>query len=174
MHAILSAQGAPKFRKFCNSFAGFSQSICAIMTPRACFFRSARTVDPSESLSENIWVAQLMLAENNDFCAHGAPKFRKFCNSFAKFLRNFYMISTSDAHFFRYKQDFDFTESCSDVTRFSKAKAGRVHEILFAQGAPKFYKICNSFARFSHNICVILTPRACFSGLDAWWTRSRA
>ena len=116
MHAILSAQGAPKFRKFCNSFAGFSQSICAIMTPRACFFRSARTVDPSESLSENIWVAQLMLAENNDFCAHGAPKFRKFCNSFAKFLRNFYMISTSDAHFFRSEQIIDFTESCSDVT----------------------------------------------------------
>ena len=59
-----------------------------------------------------------MLAEKNEFCAHGAPKFRKFCNAFAKFLRNFYMISTSDAHFFGSEQIIDFTESCSDVTGF--------------------------------------------------------
>ena len=58
-----------------------------------------------------------MLAEKNEFCAHGAPKFRKFCNSFAKFLRNFYMISTSDAHFFGSEQIYDFIESFSDVTR---------------------------------------------------------
>ena len=94
------------------------------------------------------------------------PKFRKFCNSFAKFLRKFCVISTPGAHFFGSEQTSNFTKSCSDVTIFLAGNAGRVHAILSAQGAPKFRKFCNSFARFSHKICVISTPRACFFGSE--------
>ena len=94
------AQGAPKFRKFCNSFARFSHKICVISTPRVCFFGSERTMDPAESFSDVIRFAQRMLAEMNEFCARGAPKFRKFCNSFVKFLRGF-RIFLLDAHLFR-------------------------------------------------------------------------
>ena len=103
VHAILSAQGAPKFRKFCNSFARFSHRICVISTPRACFFGSARTMNPDESFSDVLRFAQRMLAEMNEFCARGAPKFQKFCNSFLKVLRGFRVISTPDAHFFGYE-----------------------------------------------------------------------
>ena len=41
-------------------------------------------MDPAESFSDVIRFAQRMLAEMNEFCARGAPKFRKFCNSFVK------------------------------------------------------------------------------------------
>ena len=80
---------APKFRNFCNLFVGFSQKNCVILTPRACFFGSARTTDPVESYNDVMRFVKLILAEKNEFCAHGATKFRKFCNSFAKFLAIF-------------------------------------------------------------------------------------
>ena len=56
-------------------------------------------MNPVESFSDVIRFAQRMLAEMREFCARGAPKFRKFCNSFVKFLRGFRVISTADAHF---------------------------------------------------------------------------
>ena len=74
-------------------------------------------MDPAEGFSDVTRFAQRMLAEMNEFCARGAPKFRKFCNSFVKFLRGFRVISTPDAHFFGSEQPSDFTESCSDVAR---------------------------------------------------------
>ena len=119
VHALLSAQGAPKFRKFCNSFARFSHKICAISTPRACFFGSERTMDPDESFSDVLRFAQRMLAEVNEFCARGAPKFRKFCKSFVTILRGLKIrvISTPDAHFFGSEQASDFNKSCSDISR---------------------------------------------------------
>ena len=80
--AILSAQASMKFRKFCNSFARFSHKICVISTPRVCFFESERTMDPAESFGDIILFGNRMLAEMNEFCARGAPKFRKFCIGF--------------------------------------------------------------------------------------------
>ena len=120
VRAINSAQGAPKFRKICNSFAGFWHKICVISTPRACFFGAERTMDSVQSFSDGIRFAQRVLAENNEFCARGAPKFRKIYISFVKFLRGFRVISTPDAHFFGSEQTSDFTESCSNVTRFTQ------------------------------------------------------
>ena len=38
-------------------------------------------MDPAESFGDVIRFAQRMLAEMNEFCARGAPKFRKICNS---------------------------------------------------------------------------------------------
>ena len=61
-----------------------------------------------------------MLAEMNEFCARGAPKFRKFCNSFVKFLRIFCVISTPNAYLFGADRTLDFTKSCSDVTRLAQ------------------------------------------------------
>ena len=63
-------------------------------------------MNPDESFSDVIRFAQRMLAEMNEFCARGAPKFRKFCNSFVKFLRGFRVISTPNAHFFGFEQLF--------------------------------------------------------------------
>ena len=79
------------------------------------------------------------------------------------------MISTPGVHFFGSKQASNSTESCSDFTIFCSSNAGRVHAILSAQGAPKFRKFCNSFAGFSHKICVISTPRLIFRV----WTHNR-
>ena len=42
-------------------------------------------MDPVESFSDAVRFAHRMLAENNEFCARGAPKFRKFGNSFVQF-----------------------------------------------------------------------------------------
>ena len=120
VYAILSAQGAPKFRISCNSFARFSHKVCVISTPRAYFFGSERTMDPAESFSDVIRFAQRMLAEKNEFCARGASKFRKFCNFFRDVFARFRVISTPDAHLFESEQTSDFTESCSDVARFAK------------------------------------------------------
>jgi hypothetical protein len=66
---------------------------------RACFFGSGRTMNPVKSFSDVIRFAQRMPAEKCEICARGAPKFRKK-NSFMKFLREFCVISTPDAHFF--------------------------------------------------------------------------
>ena len=74
-------------------------------------------MDSVQSFSDGIRFAQRVLAENNEFCARGAPKFRKIYISFVKFLRGFRVISTPDAHFFGFEQPSDFTESCSDVAR---------------------------------------------------------
>ena len=54
------------------------------------------------------------------FCARGAPKFRKFYNSFVKFLRKFCVVSTPDAYLFGSDRTLDFTKSCSDVTRLAQ------------------------------------------------------
>ena len=157
------ARGAPKFRKFCNSFVKFLRRFRVISTPDAHFFGSEQPSDFTESCSDVTTFAQRTLAECiHYFSASGMPKFRKFCNSFAKLLRKFCVISTVSApgaHFFGSEQSSNFTKSCSDVTIFFAANAGRIHAIIFAQGAPKFRKSCNSFARFSHKICVISTPR---------------
>jgi len=91
-----------------------------ISTPRACFFGAERTMDSVQSFSNGIRFAQRVLAENNEFCARGAPKFRKIYISFVKFFRRFRVISTPDAHFFGSEQLSDFSESCSDVARVVK------------------------------------------------------
>ena len=74
-------------------------------------------MDPDESFSDVIWFAQRMLAEMNEFCARGAPKFRKVCNSFVKFLHGFGVLSTPDAHFFGSEKPSEFTEGRRDVVR---------------------------------------------------------
>ena len=76
--------------------------------------RNAKTRRPMMTIRNVIRFAQRMLAEMNEFCARGAPKFRKFCNSFVKILRGFRVISTPDAHFFGSEQTSDFAESFSD------------------------------------------------------------
>ena len=66
MHAFFCAfEGAPKFRMFCKTFAGFWNKICVISTPRACFFGSERTIDLIESFGDAICFAQRTLAEKN-------------------------------------------------------------------------------------------------------------
>ena len=87
-------------------------------------------MDPVESYNDVMRFVKLMLAEKNEFCAHGATKFRKFCNSFAKFLAIFcanfaIMISTSDAKFFSPEQIYESDESFSDVTRFVQRKMAK-------------------------------------------------
>ena len=58
-------------------------------------------IDSIESFGDAIRFAQRTLAgQKIKFCARGAPKFRKFCNSFVKFLREVCVISTPDACFF--------------------------------------------------------------------------
>ena len=151
VYEILCAQGAPKFRKFYNSFAGFSHKFCVISTPHACFFGSERTMHPVESFSDVIRFVQRMLDEKNEFCARGAPKFRKSCNSFLKFLRGFRVISTPDAHFFGSEQTSDFTESCTENTRFLQRTLAECTQ-LFLRAA---CRNSGNFAILSRNFCAI-------------------
>ena len=47
MHAFFCAfEGAPKFRMFCKTFAGFWNKICVISTPRGCFGRCQQLTPP--------------------------------------------------------------------------------------------------------------------------------
>ena len=123
------ARGAPNFfRKFRNFFLAIFAHNVRDLDVR--FFGSARTMDPVESYNDVMRFVKLMLAEKNEFCAHGATKFRKFCNSFAKFLAIFcanfaIMISTSDAKFFSPEQIYESDESFSDVTRFVQRKLAK-------------------------------------------------
>ena len=99
-----------------------------------------------------------------NFSASGMPKFRKFCNSCAKFLRKFYVNSTPDAHFFGSEQIFDFFKRCSNVTIFLRSESWPNTRNSFSQGALNFRKFCNSSAGFSQKFFVISMPRACFFG----------
>ena len=145
VRAINSAQGAPKFRKFRNSFAGFWHKICVISTPSACFFGAERTMGSVQSFGDGIRFAQRVLAANNEFCARGAPKFRKIYISFVKFLRGFRVISTPDARVFECQRPYDLVKSFEDVMRVS-AHEGRVHVTFCARAAPKIF---GNFARES-------------------------
>ena len=90
-------------------FRGIFAHNLLISTPRACILESQRTMDPVESFSGVIRFAQRMLAEKNEFCARGAPKFRKICNSFVKF---FARIS---------RQSRRRTRTFSDLNKFPTA-----------------------------------------------------
>ena len=63
-----------------------------ILTPRACFFESARTVDPVERLSDVMRVAQRLLADKRkNLCAWRAeiPEVLQFFRElFAQILRD--------------------------------------------------------------------------------------
>ena len=122
-------------------------------------------MDPVQSFSDGIRFVQRVLAENNEFCARGAPKFRKICNSFIKFLRGFRVISTPDAQFFASKQRSDFTESFSDVTRFAQRALADCTQYCL-RAACRNSENFAFFANFLRKSRVISMPDAHFFGCE--------
>ena len=78
------------------------------------------------------------------FCARGSPKFRKFCNFFARFRRKICVISTPDARLFGCQRTHDLVKRFEDVMRVA-AHAGRVHATSCARSALNFWKILHFF-----------------------------
>ena len=146
----LCAGGAPELRKFCNSFVKILRGFRVISTPDAHFFGSEQTCDFTECFRYVKRFAQRTLAECTDFFpASGMPKFRKFCNSSADFLRRFCVISTPDAHFFRSEQPSDFTENCRNVARVVQRTLAECTHFLLRAAC----RNSGSFAILSRNFC---------------------
>ena len=100
------------------------------------------------------------------FCARGAPKFQEFCKFFARCRCKICVISTPDARLFECQRPHDLVESFEDVIRFSAHAGLSASNFLCARRAENFQNVCNSFARFWRNVCVISTPNACFFGSE--------
>ena len=135
-----------------------------ISTPDAHFVGSEQLSDFTESCSNVARVVHRTLAECTHFffSASGMPKFRKFCNSFAKFLRKFCVISTPGAHFFGSKQACDFTESYRDVARFSQRTLAECTD-LFRERHAEIPEILQSFRELLAQIlCDLDARRALF------------
>ena len=102
-------------------------------------------MDPAECFSDIARFGYRMLAEMNEFCARGAPKFRKFCNSSLKNLRGFRVISTLDAHSFGSEQMSDFIKSCNDVTRLAKRTLADCTHFFCERHAEEYSEVLHFF-----------------------------
>ena len=91
-----------------------------------------------------------------NFSARGAPKFREFCNYFARVLREGLRDSARHLGAFAYQRTFNSLKRCNDVLRFAQPTLAECTQILCAQCA-EIPGILQIFARFR---CKISTPDA--------------
>ena len=130
------AQGAPKFRKVCNSFAGFWHKICVSSTPRASFFGYSCNADSINSIGDVLKYAQRTLAECMQFLCARRAGFLKILQNvspiFAQILR------APDAGLAR-----NLALECISIQKRAATKrcglrnhAGRVHAV-FMRAAPR-------------------------------------
>ena len=79
------------------------------------------------------------------FCAHGAPKFREFCNSFARFRRTICVIPTPGARVFGRQRTHGVLKSFEDVMITGKRTLAKCTQFLCAGRAENFQKFPNFF-----------------------------
>ena len=128
-----------KFSKILQFFARFWRNICVLSTLNARFFETERIFDSVNFSDVSLSMCSARWPDACKFCARGAPKFRKFCNFFARFRRKVCVISTPDARLFGCQRTHDLVKSFEDVMRVA-AHASRVHETFCARGAPNFFR----------------------------------
>ena len=79
------------------------------------------------------------------FCARGSPKFRKFCNFFARFRRKICVISTPDARLFGCQRTHDLVKSFKDVMRVAAHRHAECMQFFVRAARRKFSEILQFF-----------------------------
>ena len=170
VHAIFLRK-APKFRKFCKTFAGFWNKICVISTPRACSFGSERTIDSTESFRDAIRFAQRTLAEKKSNSVRVARRkseknLQFFHESFAQIVRDL----DAGRLFIRIRTQFQLHQELQPRHKIFVAHAGRVHTFFLLKARRNsgfFAKRSQDFDHFGTKFASSRRRAPALSGLNA-------
>ena len=145
VHAIFRSAARRNSGNFTILSRELLRNICVISTLHLNFLHSNALPTRQRGAMKFCGLRNVCWPCARKFCVHGAPKFREFSNSFARFRRTICVISTPDARVFGRQSTHGVVKSFEDVMRIGQRTLAKCTQFFVRGARRKFSRISQFF-----------------------------